>query len=44
MDLYVYGSIYFNIMDIIPLEIPIGDQVKVISLQIMLWVIKICIE
>mgnify|MGYP003140208477 CR=1 len=29
-----------NEMDIIPLEIPIRDQVKVLSLQLSVWIAK----
>jgi hypothetical protein len=40
MDIFIHRTICISFMDIIPLEIPIRDQVKVLSLQLSVWIAK----
>jgi hypothetical protein len=40
MDIFIHRTICISFMDIIPLEIPIRDQFKVLSLQLSVWIAK----
>jgi len=38
MDIFFYRIIYISFMDIIPLEIPIRDQLRVYALQLSVYI------